>query len=536
MVRIVAWLDDSSTNKQPATPIAGPAVSWSGPVLTISPRRTTGRREWWRRVASLFLSVCINVLLVAALAGLVVREAFLAPEVEIIQIVSLPPSPPVPKPEPAVKLDLQADFTVKTSSPVGTPLNMALITTPATVPAETPAIAPMAGKSSSQPPESPELVPEGAIAMQLAEIPVDPNWPVGGGLEGRWQEARTRLLDARGGTPASESAVDRALDWLAAHQREDGSWRFDHITKDCDRNCEHVGTYSSTTGAMVLAILPFLGCASWQGKHGKVLRGGLGYLQKQMIVSPRGGDLQEGSMYAQGLATIALCEAFAMTGESSMGEAAQQGLKFIVSSQHHQGGWRYFPNQPGDTTVLGWQMMALKSGSLAGLPVSEKVVLRGYQFLDAVQSDNGAAYGYQEPGDEPTPTAIGLLCRMYGGWNRLDVRLQRGIMRVVDRGYSRKDMYYNYYATQVMSHYGGPRWEAWNEPMRDYLIASQVQQGHGKGSWYFGGKHTLAGGRLCETALATLILEVYYRHVPLYTSDGEYIPTTSVPSATSSAD
>ena len=51
------------------------------------------------------------------------------------------------------------------------------------------------------------------------------------------------------------------------------------------------------------------------------------------------------------------------------------------------------------------------------------------------------------------------------------------------------------------------------------LLAAQVQQGHERGSWYdgvSGGHGGSQGGRLYTTALATLILEVTYRHAPLY--------------------
>jgi hypothetical protein len=79
-------------------------------------------------------------------------------------------------------------------------------------------------------------------------------------------------------------------------------------------------------------------------------------------------------------------------------------------------------------------------------------------------------------------------------------------------------MYYNYYATQVMRHYGGDPWKVWNVAMREYLVRSQKQLGHEKGSWYFeGGGHAgSAGGRLYATSMATMILEVYYRHLPIY--------------------
>ena len=79
------------------------------------------------------------------------------------------------------------------------------------------------------------------------------------------------------------------------------------------------------------------------------------------------------------------------------------------------------------------------------------------------------------------------------------------------------NMYYNYYATQVMRHYGGEHWETWNTKMRDTAGQRQDTKGHAKGSWYFP-KSPWAerGGRLYCTSMATMILEVYYRHMPIY--------------------
>jgi hypothetical protein len=78
-------------------------------------------------------------------------------------------------------------------------------------------------------------------------------------------------------------------------------------------------------------------------------------------------------------------------------------------------------------------------------------------------------------------------------------------------------MYYNYYATQVMRHYEGEKWDQWNKVMRDFLVESQEKNGHAKGSWHFKGDHGAeSGGRIYVTSMATMVLEVYYRHMPIY--------------------
>jgi hypothetical protein len=342
--------------------------------------------------------------------------------------------------------------------------------------------------------------------------------PVGGGWEGRELAGRRERALRYGGTEASENAVELGLAWLAAHQRPDGSWRFNHHDGPCGGSCRNPGSASTTTGATGLALLTYLGAGytSEQGKYQQVVRRGLYYLTSRMLVTEHGGDLQEGTMYGQGLATLALCEAFGMTGDPQLRPAAQDAVNFICYAQHPRGGWRYLPGQPGDTTVFGWQIMALKSATMAGLDVPSPVIELAMSYLDSVQSSQGATYGYQKPGHDPAPTAIGLLARMYHGWRSQDPRLDEGILFLDSIAPSKSDMYFNYYATQVLHHLGGPYWERWNERMRDYLVGTQATLGHERGSWHFSDQHGDVGGRLYTTAMCIMILEVYYRHMPLY--------------------
>jgi hypothetical protein len=223
-------------------------------------------------------------------------------------------------------------------------------------------------------------------------------------------------------------------------------------------------------------------------------------------------------MYSHGLAAIALTEAYAMTRDRGLYGPAQQALNFICYAQDPVGGgWRYQPRQAGDTSVVGWQLMALKSGHMAYLRVPPITIQRASRFLDSVQANNGANYGYTHPGEGPGTTAIGLLCRMYLGWPKDHPALERGVRWLVERGPSKTDMYYNYYATQVLRHMEGDLWKKWNNEIRDWLVNTQVREGHERGSWWVNGGHqTDKGGRLYVTCMATMILEVYYRHMPIY--------------------
>ncbi len=123
-------------------------------------------------------------------------------------------------------------------------------------------------------------------------------------------------------------------------------------------------------------------------------------------------------------------------------------------------------------------------------------------------------------------TAVGLLCREYRNVNPRNPGLLAGVdyLKGFPPGKS-GNIYYEYYATQVMHHMGGESWKFWNEGpggkggIRDTLIATQ-DQGTTKrgnaGSWAPVGPFSTEGGRVMQTSLSLLTLEVYYRHLPLY--------------------
>ena len=175
--------------------------------------------------------------------------------------------------------------------------------------------------------------------------------------------------------------------------------------------------------------------------------------------------------------------------------------------------------------MVGWQMMALTSAHLAGLQVDPQTIDRATRFLDSVSEDRiGSCYGYQggarrarvamtSPINATTP--IGLLCRMYTGWDRNREGIRLGVQRINRWARPKHGLYFYYYATQVMHHHGGSPWHTWNEWMRDHLVGTQSRTGAETGSWCLAGSHDNAGRLYC-TAMAAMTLEVYYRYLPIY--------------------
>ncbi|MCG8653575.1 MAG: terpene cyclase/mutase family protein, partial [Pirellulales bacterium] len=340
-------------------------------------------------------------------------------------------------------------------------------------------------------------------------------------FNGRTGAMKQALMSIYGGTPETQEAVARGLEWLKRNQRRDGSWSMLGPYKDG-------GSTENKTAATAMALLAFLGDGHThlKGKYSKEVERGIRYLVNKQ---ERNGFFARDArghqkMYAQAQASIVVCELYAMTKDSWLRPKAQLAIDFAITSQSSEGGWRYEPGFDSDTSVTGWFVMALQSGRAGGLEVDPVTFDKVSLYLDSAASDGGATYGYQ-PNRRPDSamTAEGILCRQYIGWSHDNPLMFQGIRALLDQSpfdINDRDVYYWYYATQIMHHFGGSPWREWNEVMREQLPRAQVTSGREDGSWSprgdrWGGN----AGRLYTTCLSIYCLEVYYRHLPLYKAE-----------------
>ncbi len=360
------------------------------------------------------------------------------------------------------------------------------------------------------------------LCVALAASPVsaqDGGKP--GGFGDRTGKNREAALRDGGGTEASEAAVASGLKWLIRLQEPDGRWMLNGSRlADKDK-----GSQVNDAAATAFGLLPFL-AAGHTHKPGKAnpydknIDKGLKFLIR---TQDKKTGYFGGTMYAHGLATITLCEAYGMTKDPALRAAAQGGINLIINVQHDGGGWRYTPAKtPGDMCISGWQMLALTTAQRAGLNVPNDTIKKAIAFLNSDTNPVDDGYGYT-PGQGSTPrmTAVALLCRQnVQAWGPAHPKVLKGVENFITKNQpDRQDVYYYYYATQVMFNVGGKSWTDWNDKMRDFLVKKQEtdEKSPNHGSWApQGDVFGQQGGRLMMTSMNLLTLEVYYRHTPLF--------------------
>jgi hypothetical protein len=344
-----------------------------------------------------------------------------------------------------------------------------------------------------------------------------------GSFQGRGPEDHILLLREGGGTMKSEEAVEKGLNWIVAHQEPTGGWSLKNFNVPAVCSCGERADQPYEVAATAFGLLPLLAAGQTQKNSPRFLavnKGLRALLKKQKPT----GNFSDNA-YENALATMAVCEAYALTAEPGIKKPAQAALDYIAAQQQPTGGWGYSKSNPPDTSVTGWQFSALKAGALAGLKVNPLHFQQLGSYLELVADPAGNGFGYKDTTISPAPTATGLMCREYLGYKPQDPAVKKIVAQLMkpENLASRETpkLYFVFYSTQALHHFGGADWQTWNTRTRDLLIELQDQGSdfdhtHQKGSWSpAGGEWAKEGGRLMFTSLALLTLQSYYATVPL---------------------
>jgi hypothetical protein len=326
------------------------------------------------------------------------------------------------------------------------------------------------------------------------------------------QDRLARLRET-GGTPECEDAVIKALRWMKATQRPDGSWGPQFP--------------AAMTG---LALLAYLGhCETTNSpEFGETVSKAIIYLvniglKNDGRLTSTGTFGGHQTVYEHGICTYALAEAstlgkgFGIT-IPDLDAVTKKSCEIIIQGQGTGGGWGYgYANNGNDNSVGFWQIQALKAGKHTGLLEDEeftKTTRKALDFISSVQGPNGAVGYRTNPNQSPQLTGGAMLCfQLWGKNNTKEVR--KGMKFIMDNtnfkwGDPSANLYYHYYHAQAAMNAGGSNWKKYNNMFRDELLKGQ----NSDGSWTQSGvKHGPINQHMA-TCLATLMLEVYYRFLP----------------------
>ena len=360
---------------------------------------------------------------------------------------------------------------------------------------------------------------------------------VGGALAARTGEGRAVIWQELK-IDKSERGIGAGLAWLVRQQEKGGNWKLHEGYPDPGER-----VIRTDAGATALALLAFLGDGhtTTEGQHAKVVAKGVAFLKSIQKASGDYHDHEElgrqTAFYAHSQATIAMCEAYALTHDPSLKTSCERAIKFLLDSQHpRDGGWRYQPQNGesmGDLSVTGWALMALHSARIAKINVPMDNFERATLFLETVSEQNGARYKYQ-PNDplekvSPAMTAEGLLCRQWLGWPKDHPSQRDALTYLLSEANrptwapGRRNVYAWYYTAQVLHNVGGPEWQEWYQHTSQLILQNQ-NPGGGEvgGSWNpnkppgSNEEYAAKAGRLYLTALSLLVLETPIRHAAIY--------------------
>ncbi|MHC4471136.1 MAG: hypothetical protein ACYS99_09255 [Planctomycetota bacterium] len=334
-----------------------------------------------------------------------------------------------------------------------------------------------------------------------------------------------RVARKRGG--AVDAAVDRALAWLARHRLADGSWGGE-ASLSCGR-CTGAGRKDYRGALTGLSLLAFVGAGHTHrgGEHREVVKAAARYLVGRQ--TPDGSfhpkaslEPDEREMYGEAMATLALSELYRASGSSFLRAPVERGVRFIERAQAPYAGWRYRPHErESDTSVTGWEMLALVSAGRAGIRVNPAAYVGVRTWLGRMTEPGTYRVGYNRRGRGSVGmTATALSLRLLMRDRRAEPEV-RGGAKVLAANLpvwpatgepspagNPPDICYWYFGTLASHRLGDSEWRDWSRALGRALLPRQDRSGHESGSWPAPGRWSRIGGRVFTTAMGVLILEL----------------------------
>jgi len=313
------------------------------------------------------------------------------------------------------------------------------------------------------------------------------------------------------GATAQVNAVGKGIDWLLAKQTASGGW-----------NVEELGGQPEYAPALNgLAILAITRSERSASETGTPLSRAATFLLRGQADDGRFGKDFDGTMYNQGIATLALLETYCVTRDEALRAPIARALTFIRSRQSHSGGWGYAAGRQDlpNTSVTAWQVQSLLLADRLGWRENRVPLRQALHWMSGTVDGRGF-FGYERTQHYPegpnTVTMMGAYCLL--ATQNLDIPVDPDLKARVVRGVSRlagetpDDYYGAYFHSSALTEAGPDAFRGALAANRSSLAARQQSAGDGKGTWRADDRWGSAGGRLYSTSMALLALAPSHSH------------------------
>jgi hypothetical protein len=318
----------------------------------------------------------------------------------------------------------------------------------------------------------------------------------------------------------TERAVVAALNWLQREQQADGSWK---------------GSKEIATPALTaLALLTYLGHGETPSSpvYGPTVGKAIAWLQKSQEEGGRFAGRDERD-YTQPMAALALAEAYGATLDPEVKADAERAVAVIVKGQHPSGGFSYNLDKAtrDDTSYMSWCAQAMAAARLAKLDVpglGRAIDKTSYAVRQ--NADPAGGFGESAPGRSAF-TSAGLSALLFLGEPRVaEVRNTLALTATNEFNYAAEAappmpgasrFYPAWNMTQARFLAGGEAFGSWNKSFAHALVANQNLQRNLMTKWTDVGRWERRPATdpkevvIQDTCYCTLMLEVYYRYLPL---------------------
>jgi len=309
--------------------------------------------------------------------------------------------------------------------------------------------------------------------------------------------------------------IAKGLEWLVKQQDpETGAFQ---------------GKLSNTYTALSCMALMASGHLPGRSDYGENVRKGILYLV-DVAKEKKGyfGHEREGRMYAHGICSLALSEAYGMMETEEENRKVKEALELAnrvtfdaqvtsKKNKQHFGGWRYEPRpRDADLSVTVWLVLALRSAQTAQLEVPQEVIDNALTYVRNTWDQGKKSYSYQPRNNQSVSMrTAGVVCMLALGDNqseKLRRRHEQSMEFLADFDPKRGGnhfFYQSYYVATAANMISKERREEMLPRMEKALLSLQKEDGSFE-------KHRGHDGGVYSTAFSLLTLAVRYQYLPIY--------------------